>query len=234
MSMLLSLLLVVVYQYTETGVWMGYFTAQQIQWRHSFQWPEFPLDTWDHLRLLWLDGFAWICTLLALFVLLRELPDRLRVQVRVPSTTAEDPAFRFLLVYLACCGLYTLFFHPRDALGGTSLMSLNRYTLGTPFFVTGIHFARRYLSDFPGLIRYLGITLLLTLPLLGAGTRQHPDEWSDLEITLYFSAIALWLPAMLLKPDRRITRLAGIPLILAGAWMQCWLLARYLSGWWIG
>lgn len=124
---LLAILLVFVIQYQATGVWFAFFKDG---WRRVAQLPELPLTTWDGLKTLWLDGIAFFFGLLATVVLLILLYRKLKGFHSPEYGKAEV----FSTTYVMMALFTILIFGGRDKDGGTSLLSLNRFLMATPYF----------------------------------------------------------------------------------------------------
>lgn len=139
---ILSVLIVVIFQYIHTGVWFAYFKAQSAFWHRTFQLPELPLTTWGGPRILWLDGLAMFFGLIIVFLLIVAIIKRFFKDKKLNV----DKATLFSLTYLSLTFFSVLFFNGKDALGGTSLMGANRYLMATPYFVVFLYFISHTLS----------------------------------------------------------------------------------------
>jgi len=134
----LGTMLVVAIQYQQTGVWMAYFKSQSMQWNRSFTIPVFPLTTWDAHRLLTLDAAAFLVGVVALFLCLRHLWSS--VGNNLNSFLQTDKAYLFSCAFLVMVLASILFFNPLDAATNTtSILSINRYMIASPFLLVFLH-----------------------------------------------------------------------------------------------
>jgi len=122
---LLSIVSVAVVQFFDTGKWFGFLTVQKY-WGKIWQFPNFPITTWDSSRLLWIDSFALLLSLLSIVLLMYYLK-----KLYFNSQKIYDKSLLFALSYLTCVGLITLFYTKPEL--KTTIYSLNRYVLATPF-----------------------------------------------------------------------------------------------------
>lgn len=121
-------LMMVLLQYASTGVWFAYFRTQSKFFRHSFHLPELPFNTWEADKMLWLDGTALFFGLLALAMITGILIRRYRDK----QTASRADTFSLACIVMAVAA--TVFYNAKDVTGGTTLLSLHRYVLATPFF----------------------------------------------------------------------------------------------------
>ncbi len=133
---LLSLTAVFTFQYVQTGKWFGFWNVHSKIFYHKFAWPEFPLNTWGGPRILWHDGFAFFFAMAAVAALIIVAVRRLRKSEGVDEP--QRPQL-FSMGYLAVTGLYILFFNGRDSVGGTTLVSADRYITATAYFAVFVH-----------------------------------------------------------------------------------------------
>jgi hypothetical protein len=127
----LAVLIVVTIQYMATGVWFAYFRAQGKFWNHTPALPEFPFTTWGGPRTMWLDAMALFFGIAALAMLIRWLAAKFRA---AGAAISGDRTVTFSLAYIAIACVYVIVTNGKDAGGGTTLISLNRYIMATSFF----------------------------------------------------------------------------------------------------
>lgn len=125
----LGLLAVVVYQWTQTGVWFAFNKAQAAGWDHHLRLPRLPLTSFGNGAVL-LDGLALLVGGLAGGWVLYQL-----VQVARGRNAAPRPEVIFAAVFVAGSAVHTTLFAPLSSTGQTSLLSLHRYVFCTPFFL---------------------------------------------------------------------------------------------------
>ncbi|MBC6991072.1 hypothetical protein [Hymenobacter sp. BT491] len=126
----LGLVSVMVYQWSQTGVWFAYSKAQSLGWDHHLRLTKVPFISASN-SILWLDGLAfltgisaglWACWKL-LLVVLRDKQE------------APTPAELFSAVFLGTATVHAVLFASVGPEGNTSLISMHRYVFGTPFFL---------------------------------------------------------------------------------------------------
>lgn len=106
-----------------------YSKSQINNWNHSFQLTSFPLTTWRGYRILWLDGLALFFTTLSSILLFSNFIQKWMKNEKINFNSIEIISLGYLFMTL----IYVLFFHPLED-GRTSILSLNRYVLVSPFF----------------------------------------------------------------------------------------------------
>lgn len=228
-----GLLLVALIQYLQTGVWFAFAKAQVGGWQHVFQWPAFPLTTWDNARMMWLDGAAFMVCILAFVTCLLLLYRRLLRQ-----GSKEHSAFLFSAAYLGMVMVYILFFHSKDgATHTTSIMSANRYVFATPFFVVFFYRFRAYLLV--SRYRYaIGALLLLACLWLFGITLSH--WWLDKIDTAaalkygYFGLLFFYLAAYIYHAEILEKPLIFAFCILLNIALQALCFGYYNQDYWIG
>lgn len=227
-SVLLGIVLVVCIQYLETGIWLAFWSTQSEQWGNHLQIPQFPLRTWTGSRLMWLDGMAFSCAVGALILVFCSLWKLFYKQKTAPFKT-EAHTYYFAIAYLAIIGLFTLLYHEKDPLGGTTLMGINRYYFATAFFVLlwqkGVTFQQE--NYFNNKYNYLIVSMFGVLMLLVVGAFAPSNFPNHLRTILYFVFVAGFLKWQY----KRGWQIAfyGLHLLL-----QVLFLAGYLNGKWLG
>lgn len=231
LAVILGLSLVVYIQYVETDVWFAFWRTQSEQWGNHLQVPELPLRTWTGSRLMWLDGMAFSCAVVALILVLKALVGTF-LKTKVTGFQLEkknSKAYYFAIAYLAIIGLFTLLYHGKDPLGGTTLMGINRYFFATAFFVLlfqrGITFQKNnFFTDKNNWLIISGFGLLMLLILGAFLPSNFPNH---LRTILYFIFVAGFLKWQYKKAWQ--IAFYSIHLVL-----QIIFLAGYLNGKWLG
>lgn len=197
-----GLIVVNAIQYADTQTYFAFWTTQSEQWGNHLQMPEFPLRTWSGSRLMWLDGMAFSCAIAALLFCIKigwEWLQRVLLkpkQVAILNTKKTLPSTQvFAVVYLAIIGLFTLLYHEKDPLGGTTLMGINRYFFATAFFVL---LWRKVVTlernDFvEKRYNYLIISVFGWMMLLTLGAFAPSNFPNHLRTVLYFLFIFIFL-----------------------------------------
>ncbi len=84
-------ILVVLFQYVQTGVWFAYFKAQSLHWSRTFSVPVFPLTTWDAKRLIGIDAAAFLIGGIAFLLCLRYLRNPIHVKKQIKHISFHAP-----------------------------------------------------------------------------------------------------------------------------------------------
>jgi hypothetical protein len=155
---LLALGIVICVQYADTGVWFAYFRDG---WHRQIALPRFPLTTWGGAMTLWLDGLAFLFCMLCLIVLAWHT-----FQWFGKKGHLQDSPVVFSLAYLVMPGLSALLMGSYDRAGGTTLASLNRYVMATPFFVVVLFYLTHQVTLNYRTAGVLILTVVLTYLLL--------------------------------------------------------------------
>jgi hypothetical protein len=213
--------LVVLEQWRATGVWLAYLKAQ-MEWDHAIKPLHLPFSDASQGILL-LDGLALLCGVGAGVWAARQL------WRRVPGS----PVLLFSAVFVASATGHLLLHAPLEH-GYTSLISLHRYVLGTPFaLVLLAAFVPRQRPAWPLAAGVAAAVLVLAalLGLLGGGTLTFrslgPRQVPGLLLVLPLLAYTLtWTLASY--------RLGRAALYGVGVLLQALLLRNFLLGHWVG
>ncbi len=186
---LLALLLVVAIQWVQTGKWFNFIKAQKY-WDNKISIPALPLTTTNQHRQLWLDGTAFMvgifATIQSFIIFFKWIYLKYNFKI--------NKAFAFSLIYISVITLFILFTRTKDALGRTTIYSLNRYVFATPFFIV---FLLHYLHNRP-LIRKDLLTILTVIILISVSFGAyrlfiHFDKYILLNILLMIFYTGLYL-----------------------------------------
>lgn len=129
---ILGLLIVVLFQYSQTGEWFA-FAKQQIRfWGHSFSIPGFPLISHEGEKTLWMDGFALFTGITSSFLILIALITKFFFK-QLDFYFSNRP-FWFSSLYICMITIYTMFFNAKSMDAQTTMNSINRYIFSTAFF----------------------------------------------------------------------------------------------------
>jgi hypothetical protein len=126
-------------QYFQTGKLFYFFEVQKF-WNKSLHMPMIPFITWSAEYLLWLDGAALLCCVLALILLIS-----LFIKILKPQAIQFDNigGLMFSLTYMVCIGVITVTTTSNvEWQGGvhTSIYSINRYIFAVPFIIPFIQY----------------------------------------------------------------------------------------------
>lgn len=221
----LGIAVVVIIEYAETGVWFAYFIAQSKHWSRSFNLPIFPLTTWDAYRLLYLDAFAFMIGVIALLLCLKKIIHSLFQKTFFECN--EDKSYWFSCCFLAMVLLSILFFNPcDDATHTTSILSINRYMLVSPFMLL---FINQHLESKQPTLPYFA-QLLSTLLLCWILFYAYSDTKNRLGFLLLSGYLLCFL---LLMQKRSLTAIWAIA-YLAGCCTQLILFNSFMQGLWVG
>ncbi len=219
---LLSILIVAAIQFYYTGRWFDFLFVQKF-WNKAWQLPKLPLTTWGGSRLLWLDGVAFLFGLGAMMMVgwyMLSLYKRRQI--------ITDKSILFSLAYLITVSLITLLYSVTGE--HTSIYSINRYIIATPFFVVFIVFISRNFNRKVFINYYL---LLMVFAALLFGLAHYIIEFNNLALEGIgiFSAYAVFNLFLIMKI--KSTRYAIVCYVLNTA-LQLKLMDWFLSGEWVG
>lgn len=206
-------------QYLQTNEWFAFFKVQE-SWNRSLSMPILPFTTLSGYRILWLDGIA----LMIVFFCVYDCCIFLRNRFFFKEKKIPKIPYIFSAGFLACMGCISIFFSGVWHQGeGTSLMSLNRYILATPFLVCYLYEKTLILKmPHPWI---LPVLLIVACFVLGAFS---PFSWAHL---LYFAMMASYV--FLLFENRKQT-LIIILLYICGMTTQVFLLNMFFVNQWVG
>jgi len=220
-----AILLIFLFQYRSTGVWLAFFKDGRSRVAHL---PEFPLTTWEGLKNLWLDGLALFFGILAAVVLVVLLVRKLRS----PATVHPEKALVFSLVYAAMAVITILLFGVRDAEGGSSLLSLNRFVMATPYFTVILYFLSHHIEINIRTYSVYTAVALFTLSLVnlkGTAGKEYTAVDQFFYGLLLLGSMLLF-PAISLQYKQRLIAM----MYLIGVFAQVLILHRFNHGMWIG
>ncbi|SDO39544.1 hypothetical protein SAMN05421820_114101 [Pedobacter steynii] len=130
-----GLMLSAILQASHTGMWF-YFIEIQKYWKRHWLVPKFPLTTYSPSRILAIDGIAFVIGLLSIYFCFKWSYESLK-KSREQRTFAVSTISRYVffsVLYLAAVTVLDTFF-TFDRNGYTSIWSINRHLLCTPFFL---------------------------------------------------------------------------------------------------
>lgn len=231
LSSIVSLLLAQYVQYRESGIFFAIFKAQ-MAWNRLLGLPKLFLTTWDEGRLIWLDGSAFLAGLVSTYYCLSLLFKKLKSKQKTVSS-----GFLFSVAYLAVVTITTLVYSGEDALGGTTIYSLNRFVFATPFFLTflfivlkGNRIHRKMIVNFLIMIVITGILFNMF------GNLHYLDTFvlPFFKTIIYFAVMFLYsfLYLLIIKTDIRKNLWLGI--YLCNLFLQIYLFNAFINGIWIG
>lgn len=224
-------LIVQIIQYIQTGQLFALFDVQK-QWHRVMNIPELYLTTWDGARLLWLDGAAFLIGVCAAVFLLFLFVRKIKC---LNKTFSE--VYMFSLGYLALITITTILFSSPDAAGGTSIYSLNRFILASPFFAVFIIMLLRYFKPtVRTVLSYLFIAVVVfsMFNMFGYLNGLNHFTLPVLKTKLYFAIVILYGLSYLLMSHGEIKRRILSAVYLLGLILQIFLFNGFLNGLWIG
>ncbi|MCR9287157.1 MAG: hypothetical protein NXI23_07160 [Bacteroidetes bacterium] len=225
-SVILGMMIVVWIQYNATGEWFAFFNTQSEQWDNKLQLPQLPFRTWGGSKRMWLDGLAFCSTLAAFLFCTRWFWKWILNQFLLEKKPPK--AVLFSMVYLTMAGVFTVFFHGEDPIGGTTLMAMNRYVFATPFFLLAMIYLFKN-SPFEGKdMMWFWIFLFLNLVLLGAfAPSNFPNHLRTIVYLLFiFSFLSFHF--------RKTYLWSWILVYTINLILQINLIDSYLNGIWVG
>ncbi len=138
LASILGLLIVVLIQHYQTGIWFAFVKQQFRFWQHKLDIPGFPLVAHGGDKALWIDGIAFILGLQAFALAIGLLIKKFIT--KKTSVMFQNKAILFTIPYLIMITIYSLFYNAKSFDAQTSLNSFNRYMFCNPFFFVFISF----------------------------------------------------------------------------------------------
>jgi len=215
-SSFLAMLLVMAYQYSETGDLWGFYTAQS-GYGNTLKLPSLPFTSWGGGSTVKLDAVALMIGIVSSLVLVRISLRALRTR-----STSAQPELIVSLGYIATVSAIALF------LRGGELYSLNRFVMASPFILIVI---AAYI-DKPRAIEVkrlflIGTAILTYFMLFGAYVHIQTFV-SFILLTVYLIALV----NVVSKPTRSIGWAFWTWLVIACC-IQLYYLTRYLENKWV-
>ena len=212
---LLSLLVVFVIQYFQTGEWFSFFRIQK-EWGNYLRLPSLPLNSWAGGFILRLDSIAFFTGISSLAYLIFLFMKKIRHE----QITVSRPVV-FSLCYLALLTFIILFTR------GGVLNSLNRYLFCSVFFIIALNeiLTRKIFSTRNALILFF----LSGLCWLIFGSYVH------IQTTLKFMLLTVYLLLLLCSSsENRNIRNAGYFSVMAcNVFFMVLFFHRFLAGEWV-
>lgn len=215
-----------------TGDFFSYSKSQVTFWNHTFKIPSLPFTTWRGHRLLWLDYLALLITVLSAVILIRNV-----LLVILKKRLKLDGLNIFSLGYLSMILVYVSFFHPIED-GRTSLLSLNRYVLCSPFVHLLIlrNFSKIKLNKANLLI--FSSSVLISVLLVGFPNHQVVGLDTSYSFFYYLLIIlfsVLYFSTLVSFSVNRFIKLTFyFGILILGVFLQIYLFNSFLKGNWIG
>lgn len=220
----LSIFLVAIIQYCYTGRWFDFLFVQKF-WNKAWQMPKLPLTTWGGSRLLWLDGVALLFGLGALV-----LAGWYIINLFKKKLLITDKSVLFSMAYLITISGITLLYSVTGE--QTSIYSLNRYIIATPFLTAFVVFISRiFFGSRKVLIGFSAGLIIFTTFLFGLTHYIFEFNNLALEGIGIFSAYAVFNLFLIVKIKDTPYALACYLLNMA---LQLKLINWFLNGEWVG
>ncbi len=227
LTMLLSTVLSFYIIGLSSNNFFAYSDSQINNWEHHFSFPTFPLTTWRGYRIIWLDFLGLFLSVSAFISALSLLIKGIKLKLRL----REDKNLLLSLSYLAMILIYILFFHPKENdTGLTSILSINRYVLCSPFLFYLLYYL--YSNRFIKLGRVLAISLLISIVLIGFPYASITGL--SYVKTLVFVLVLLLFIAFQVLPRYTNNKYLYIAVYIVNTSIQLYLFQSYLKGNWIG
>ncbi len=201
---ILALWLVNEYQYSQSQISWGFYTAQQTFWDNHWRIPRFPLSSYGDIHIFRIDLFCFVIGISCGFLLIINLFKKIKKQSSI------EKHLIFIYAYLA--GICLLVFLTR----GGSLFSLNRFVLTTVY--GGI-----FIIHLPQILRnnYLPWILLSILIIL--------NGYSHIKHILV--QLPIFLPFILLSfYDKKWSKILIILLFIG---FQLYFMQKFMLGLWV-
>lgn len=231
LTSIISTLFAQLIQFQGSGKFFTIFEVQK-EWNRILSIPVLYFTTWDGARLIWLDGLALFTGILSISLIVLFLWKKLSKHNKTFSS-----AFLFSIGYLALVSITTLLYSSEDAIGGTSIYSLNRFVFATPFFTVFIIMGLRIIQINKKSVLYFVVIALLTWLLFNAhGYLPGADRTlvQFLKAKVYFGIVFLYSFVYLLLADNRIKITLWSGLYLLNMILQIFLFNEFINGKWIG
>lgn len=138
LTSILGLLIVVLIQHYQTGIWFAFAKQQYRFWQHKLDFPGFPLVAHGGDKALWIDGIAFILGLQVIAI-----ASGLIIKKFITHKTSvlfNNKPVLFTIPYLIMITIYSLFYNAKSFDAQTSLNSFNRYMFCNPFFFIFLSF----------------------------------------------------------------------------------------------
>ena len=229
---LLSLVVAQFIQYLETGAFFVIFEAQK-QWDRTFKFPTFYLTTWDGIRLIWLDGLAFLVGAISAVTAIVLLIRKYKTQ-----TKSFSPIYTFSIGYLAMVTLTILFFSQVDThQNGTSIFSLNRFVFATPFFFVFLILSFKYFKLNQKLLLYFSITSIIVWILfhaLGNIEGLSVYDLPYLKTKIYFLIVSLYSLVYVVMLNKNYRTQLWSALYVFNVILQLYLYNSFFHNGWVG
>jgi len=222
----IPLLFVSCLHYYVSGRFMVFFEVQKY-WDRFLRIPELYLTTWDGARLVWLDGLAFLSGLLTfvfcIALVIRKIKNPFK---RVPSYIAFSAGIICLLA------ASSLLYAGTDALGGTSIYSLNRFIFASPFFPVLLSLCIWHYSNSERKIYlFVGVSVITWMLFNMHGELHGLNFW---QTKIYFVLVFAYSSSYLFM-SRSI---AGVKIkyliYMLNTFLQLYLFEQFLRGQWLG
>lgn len=216
LSCAMGLYLVATIQHSDTGEWLGFYSAQK-GWGNELRWPSVPLGSWGGDDVVRLDAVALLFGLASLYILFQQGMSWIKTR-----RTDLSPALIVSMASLAFVALLVF------VLRGGQLFSLNRFIFCTPFCLVFLsHITER--NTLVGLKPLAAILLILEAYFAFFGSMVHIQNL--LKFTLVVAYLMLAVVAT--SSGSNLQRWA-YPLLIAVAFgLQVSFALKFLSGGWV-
>ncbi len=213
-----GLSIVVIWQWAETGVWFAYFKAQGAFWLREVTLPTFPLSTWNHPDILWVDALAFTIGLFTFCLVVWRLFQWLKSQESSP----EERPLHFVEGYLCVVFISILLINPKNVDSGlTEISGANRYIFASSFFYLFLQNLLR--GNYP-LSKYVYLLIPVIWLLF--------DSYS-MDQLVVFGLLTIYAASFLLIAQKRIATLIWL-MYLINMSLQFYLFDLFIRGEWVG
>jgi hypothetical protein len=169
LASVLGFLITAFIQYYETGKWF-YFLGIQKFWKRHWIIPAVPFTTYDPQRVLGIDGASFIIGCIAIVQCCKWFITMVRKRKFRGSDMVPDSKVVFSSLIIAGTTALDVFFTFNDN-GSTSIWSINRHLLCTPFSILFLHWL--YQKFNPGSREMILITMMIVTGTYLTGVYQY-------------------------------------------------------------
>jgi hypothetical protein len=214
----ISFLLVMIFQFLQTNVWFSFFEVQKSGWGNYLRIPTIPLNTWGGDNLLRYDSLAFFSGIIIGFYILKLLFYKLKNKtIEVSSEVVFSLGFIFFTV------ITILFFR------GGMLFSLNRFVFATVFFPIILNHYFKLNFSFNKSEILLIIILLIASYSFFFGAYQHIQKF------LKFLITSLIIISFLFYKYKNVNRNIFNPILIIIIFsLFLWTSNLIITGRWVG
>ncbi len=214
---LAGLVVFVLVQYHDTGIWLAYYKQQVKYLGHEFSWPALPFSNpYAGDKIIWLSALAILVCFVSSIMIVRRVYEWI-----FKSKVAPDKLLILTLTYLPVILLSIIFCSPKWGTNTTNVPGIHRYVLCTPFiFIFLYHFVSN--AGQYAFRHFIAMFILCNITWLSVGAYIHLQQW------LFFNFITLLVFGYMLHANRK-TEWATLAIIAINVVIQVTLFQLYLT-----